>query len=347
MTEKRAQSWSIREGSADDIDKIRTLYRATWNHLRPEGFDRWRYLGPPDGLCPMALAVDGDRLAGAYIIWPVKIRVGGETVLGAQSMDTMTHPEFQGQGLFTALASACLDMAAARGFEIVYGFPNPLSYPGFIKRLQFKHTGDITHWVRPISPSRYRKVPAVLGPLADAAAYLLPSGSMRGFECRLSQLASEELLALAAQSDGTVGCRIDRNPLWLDWRYSAVAQNDYEWVCAFERGKLAAVAAWGMRNAAWADVADARGHITELFGNSAKACAAVLSFVIRRARARNVLLLETLTNAPNSIQALRRAGFFAHRQAPFIVRNLTNRSFAIDPLMHDAWRIHGGDVDTF
>ena len=44
-------------------------------------------------------------------------------------------------------------------------------FPGFVRRLNWDHTGDVTHWVRPIRPSGYSKVPAVFGPIADYATH--------------------------------------------------------------------------------------------------------------------------------------------------------------------------------
>ena len=44
-------------------------------------------------------------------------------------MDTMTHPDYQGQGVFTKLAKACYDITAIDGYRVLYGFPNPYSYP--------------------------------------------------------------------------------------------------------------------------------------------------------------------------------------------------------------------------
>ena len=44
---------------------------------------------------------------------------------------------------------------------------------------------------------------------------------------------------------------------------------------------------------------------------------------------------------------LRRAGFYAHRQAPFIVRTLVERRSRVDILANANWQIFGGDIDTF
>ena len=138
----------VAEMREDDLDRIRTLYAAIRGSCRPEAFDRWRYFGSPEGTCPAVVALDGETVAGFYTLWPARVRLGQEVVLAGQSMDTMTHPDYQGRGIFIRLAKACYDLAASRGYELLYGFPNPASYPGFVRRLDWNHTGDIPHWIR-------------------------------------------------------------------------------------------------------------------------------------------------------------------------------------------------------
>ena len=146
---KQLQSWKIREASVDDLEAIRDLYFTVWGFKRPKTFEFWRYATPPLGFCPIAVAVDSNKLVGAYIVWPVQIRVGRSLIPGAQSIDTMTHPDYLGQGIFTQLAKECYKIAAERGYKLLYGFPNPLSYPGFVKKLGWSHTTNC---------SRHRKI---------------------------------------------------------------------------------------------------------------------------------------------------------------------------------------------
>lgn len=343
-----ARSWTVREATEGDLNAIRELYLDVWGYNRPRQYDHWRYFTPPSGLCPMTLAADGDRLAGAYTIWPVKIRVGNETVLGAQSMDTMTHPDYGRQGIFTVLADACYEAAAARGFEVLYGFPNPLSYPGFVKKLGWTHTGDITHWTRPIRPSGHGKIPKLAGPFVDLAVRLLPTGRRYGLEISHTKPTAAELEDLVARSSESYGaCHIERSPAWIDWRYSDQAENDYRWVSAYQDGRLIATGVWGMQNATWGEVRDNRAHLVELLGGDDKGLQAVLSAIIDDAMQARAIVLETICNVGPITAALRRAGFFRHRQAPFIARGLGNRKSDATILDPANWRIMGGDIDTF
>lgn len=340
-------SLTIRAATADDVDILRVLYHATWGYNRPRIFDHWRYVMSPDGLCPVTLAVDGERLVGAYSLWPARMKIGGEVVLGAQSMDTMTHPDYQGKGIFTRLAEACFDLARARGFRILYGFPNPLSYPGFVRRLGFPHVADVMHWVRPIRPSLHPRVPTLIGPLADAGMLLWPSGRRHAMEIRIGRPPDDELQKIIDASADEATCRVARSLAWLKWRYDAASSNNYRWICAYRSGELRGVGVWGMRDASWGGIADGRAHLVELMGDNAAALEAVLAAVIFDARAGRALLLETLSNIPPVEKALSRAGFLRHRKAPLIVKLLDDANYALDAASGSHWRIMGGDVDTF
>ena len=346
MTAKPA--WTVREATIADLEAIRTLYLNVWGYNRPLQYDRWRFFGSPDGICPMTLAVDDDRLAGAYSLWPVKIKIGSESVPGAQSMDTMTHPDYGRQGVFSALAKACYEAATTRGFQVLYGFPNPLSYPGFTRKLGWTHSGDITHWVRPIRPSGHARVPKFAAPFIDLAARALPSGRRHGLEIIQAKPATSGLDRLVADSaEDYALCHIDRSTAWFDWRYAETAENNYRWISAYRNGTLVAAGAWGMQSTVWGDVCDNRAHLVELLGADGQGLRAVLSAIIDDTSEAGAILLETLSNVKPVTTALRRAGFFRHRQAPFIVRDLGDRNANTGLLKHANWRIMGGDIDTF
>ncbi|NQU68995.1 MAG: GNAT family N-acetyltransferase [Rhodospirillales bacterium] len=342
------ETLEIRQAGRDDLQAIRQLYQAVRGNNRPEDFDRWRWFDSPDGECPMAIALDGEIIAGFYTLWPVRLRIGAAVVLGGQSMDTMTHPDYQGRGIFTTLAKACYETAAARGFQALYGFPNALSYPGFVRRLDWNHTGDIQHWVRLLRPSHHPRMPGVVGPFADLAARALPRGrGGRDIEITMGKPESAALGdLLESRRDDSGLCRIARTPEWLDWRYALAAAHDYEWICARRDGIPVAAGVWGMQNADWGDVSDGRAHLVELLGADPAGLRAVVGAVIGRATARRAWILETVTNIPPVISALRRGGFFSHRGAPLIVRALGDSAVDNRIFDHASWRFMGGDLDT-
>jgi GNAT superfamily N-acetyltransferase len=342
-------SWITRQAFPEDLEPLRRLYKDVWGYNRPERFDAWRYILPTREMIPCALA-DADRqgFAGAYTLWPAELKIGDTITRGAQSMDTMTHPDFQGRGIFTKLATACYEQAERSGYQVLYGFPNPLSYSGFVKRLGWSHAGDMTHWIRLISAHGISRIPPPVRPFVNVAAKLLPKGSTKGFDITFGKPPAGELeQLLAAWERAAAPCRVHRSAGWLDWRYAESAENNYIWVCAYQDDALQACGVWGMQNASWGSVADQRAHLVELLGSDVRALRAVVAAVIDQAASQGAILLETVSNIDRLNKILRRAGFYAHRQAPFIVRTLGQWTPEVDVLSIGNWHIFGGDIDTF
>ena len=42
-------------------------------------------------------------------------------------------------------------------------------------------------------------------------------------------------------AESAAGCRIDRHPDWLSWRYAAQNENEHSWVRIYEGDKLKAM----------------------------------------------------------------------------------------------------------
>ena len=99
----------------------------------------------------------------------------------------------------SGLAEACYEEAASRGYKVLYGFPNPLSYPGFVNRLGWIHAGDVAHWVRPIKPSKHHKVPRALAPIVDLGVNLLPKGNTAGLEVQIGKPENDDMSRLMDQ----------------------------------------------------------------------------------------------------------------------------------------------------
>jgi GNAT superfamily N-acetyltransferase len=316
----------LRELKPDDLELVRSLYHATKDRLRPIDYDRWRLYGTPWGDSPAAIAVDGDVCAGLYIIWPVTLRLGSEDVLGAQSMDTMTHPDHRGRGLFTRLAEECFSIAERRGFEVVYGFPNENSYPGFVRRLNFDHAGDVPTWIH--TPGRFgRRRSTDVEPLRDLA--------------ELAPLIEEFL------SEKDV-CRVRKDDTWLRWRYEQRSGEDYEWAVVRDSdGDVGAAALIGERDTSWGQFGRGDLRVHELFGRDEDALTEVLIAVASRARERKARSLRMLAHSPALEPSLRKAGFREGKGLPFIVRKLTARPLSGNVHHFPSWRIVGGDMDSF
>jgi hypothetical protein len=84
--------------------------------------------------------------AAFYGVFPVRVQVNGETVLAAQSADTMTHQRHRKKGLFVLLAKRTIEACREEHIAFIFGQPNAQSEPGFLKHLQFKNRDRIVRW---------------------------------------------------------------------------------------------------------------------------------------------------------------------------------------------------------
>jgi GNAT superfamily N-acetyltransferase len=98
----------------------------------------WLYVANPDGRALGFDAWDGERLAAHYVCVPARAQVEGREVPVLLSLNTATHPDYQGKGLFTLLAAMTYEAGAQAGFDGVYGVANANSTPGFIRKLGFQ-----------------------------------------------------------------------------------------------------------------------------------------------------------------------------------------------------------------
>lgn len=129
------------------LERYRALFTACFPAGAAERFTAeyldWLYRANPDGRVVGFDAWDGDTLAAHYVCLPAQARFEGQTVRVLLSLNTATHPSYQGQGLFSQLAHMCYDAAAALGFDAVYGVANANSTPGFIRKLGFQLVGPL------------------------------------------------------------------------------------------------------------------------------------------------------------------------------------------------------------
>lgn len=100
----------------------------------------WRFRDNPAGKHLIKLMWDNDKLIGHYAVSPLVMSVEGQDVLTALSLTTMTHPDYQGKGIFSKLSMALYeDLEDKLNCRSIWGFPNNNSHYGFVKKLAWKN----------------------------------------------------------------------------------------------------------------------------------------------------------------------------------------------------------------
>jgi GNAT superfamily N-acetyltransferase len=126
----------IRAAGAEDIPAIVNLLKISLGEsLMPksETFWRWKHLDNPFGVSPVLLAFQGEQLIGVRAFMHWQWQQGDKIYKAVRAVDTATHPDFQGKGIFKKLTLQLVDSCTASGVDFIFNTPNKSSQPGYIK----------------------------------------------------------------------------------------------------------------------------------------------------------------------------------------------------------------------
>ena len=120
------------------MESILGLCRASlgWKASDPnEAFFNWKHVDNAFGESPSWVATTGDGdIVGlrVFMRWEF-CGPEGRTYRAVRAVDTATHPDFQGRGIFTKLTLAGVEELTADGVDLVFNTPNDKSMPGYLK----------------------------------------------------------------------------------------------------------------------------------------------------------------------------------------------------------------------
>jgi hypothetical protein len=296
-----------------DVDAVAELYFLCFGVRLSAAYIRWRYLDTPTGLTPTMLAFDREVCVGCYALWPTGLLLDGKPVAGGQAIDSMTHPDLRGRGLFVEVAERCYDHLRQLGYQVLYGFPNDSAYSVRVRRLNWDHVTDIHHWARPL----WLLDPPQVGRLIATVSLLWPlPASAGGFRIETVRPDSEAVAVLLEGEETKNVCRVQRSAEWLAWRYHVDGGRDYRWIAVYAGDTLKCFAVWRF------DPASRRALLSELVGHPA-AFPAALKCVLSAAHACRARVLSAFTNDERLISLLVSSGFIRRSPERFMVRSLT------------------------
>jgi len=325
---------------------VQELFAEVFHKLPPTSHFVWKFNDNPAGRAIITVAEDSGRIVGHGALMPTPLRVGGESVCGAQGVDAMTHPDYRNQGMFVALSEAGLQKAAAKKIEVLYTISGHSGvYNGAVHRLNWDHAGDITKWVRILNPgSLTRSFSRSIRVLSWGLQFMsMGKSSSRGIDTITERPKENEFLSLAEQissnePNGT--CRIERSAQWFKWRFDSASQRDYLWFSAYRDGGLKACAVFGVNY--WGAT-----PLIAMSGTDAEALKAVTSKATRRAKELGLPMLLSFTSDNSVARALKSCGYFRYGSMSLLVRSLTSRILKGNIHLRSSWRIASEDFDTF
>jgi GNAT superfamily N-acetyltransferase len=299
----------------------------------PELFT-WKHLDNPFGRSLLLVAEHQDRLIGlrAFMRW--RFRAGQRTLAAVRAVDTATHPDFQGMGVFSRLTRTALQALDGQ-VDLVFNTPNGKSGPGYLK-LGWQEVGKVPVAVRVRRPLRLllsgRARPGGAGPAPPVTA--APAAEA---------LADEAAVAvLLAREPGPGGLATPRTPEYLRWRYGAAPLLGYRAVIEERGGELAGMALFRIRprGRLW------ESTVTEVLAGGDPVTARRLLHRVARSAAVDHLTLHAPAGTPPA-RAARRAGFLPSPAGILLVANPRTAGLSPDPTRLDAWALSLGDLEVF
>lgn len=326
MADVKATDLIVRRSEPDDDDQIIPLLRAALNKdddPNYQAFLDWKHKLNAFGESPAWVALDGDRVVGyrTFMRWRF-IGDDGKRVTAVRAVNTATHPEYQGRGIFRRVTLQGVADLTLAGDGIVFNTPNDKSRPGYLK-MGWSQVGRLPVGVLPRGP---RSMARMVTSKVPAALWSDDTGAgLAATEAFTDRAVAEALLTHAPGK----GFRTDRTPEYLAWRTS------------FEPLK------YRLLLASPNDPAEG-GIVFRLRRRGATVEAAVIEQLVpnRRTGARLIarMLKETGADYAIGLRSGPSAGLLPlPGQGPL----LTSRPLASSPPSASAWTLTLGDIELF
>lgn len=362
----QSADWQLREARESDEPALVDLLRLGLGDgtvPRTSAFWRWKHRANPFGSSPVLVAEAAGGLVGvrAFLRW--SWQRGDEAVPAVRAVDTVTHPEWRGRGLFSTLTRELVERVAAEGAAFVFNTPNAKSGPGY-RKLGWSRVGRLPLYVKPL---RAKAVPAALAArfagrrgsepgTAEAATAddeaVLAADSTGGADevfpkpvgAFLDRPGTAALLAAAATSGETSRYRTLPTADYLRWRYADAPGLAYRVLA--DPGGEAALILRGRRRHGLAEVS--MSEMLTVPGAAGVAAAVRLLHRLKRATTADY---AAAIASPGTLEhtVLRRAGFL---RAPgvgpaFFVRPLSAAPAAPPLTAPASWRFTTGACELF
>jgi len=126
----------VRNSKQVDLTEIVNLLKQSLGESlipKSENFWRWKHVENPFGQSPVLVAEENNKLIGvrAFMLW--QWQLNGKTLKAARAVDTATHPNHQGKGIFKKLTLQLIEDCKQNHVDFIFNTPNKNSMPGYLK----------------------------------------------------------------------------------------------------------------------------------------------------------------------------------------------------------------------
>ncbi len=304
----------------------------------PEYF-RWKHLENPFGRSFMIVAESEGQIVGFRALMRWRFRVGDRAIEAVRPVDTCTHPDHRGQGVFSMLTRRALESLKDE-VDLVFNTPNPNSLPGYLK-MGWQIVGEVPVSVRISRPARFLLAKLRRGASRPTASHPPPIAAPGALQI-LGDGAAVDSLIETSERPGW-GYSTERSVEYLRWRYGEAPLLGYHAALEERAGRLRGIAFFRLRpqGTLWGlsvgDVIVGSGDV------------ATARRLLRAARRAADVAYVAMTFPPGSTAARARRGpttLRAPRGMVFVV-NALHPDLSPDPTVLSSWALSTGDVEVF
>jgi predicted N-acetyltransferase YhbS len=148
----------IREATVLDISEILEVLKASLGETsskKTESVWRYKHVDNPFGKSLVLVATENGKIIGVRAFMRWKWQKGEQLYSAFRAVDTATHPDHQGKGVFKKLTLKALKIGRERGDHFVFNTPNSQSKPGYLK-LGWEGIGRLKVQVRPLNLLKFK-----------------------------------------------------------------------------------------------------------------------------------------------------------------------------------------------
>ena len=234
---------NIKKHDLNDLQKLALLAQSTYHagEIIVEKYLDWEYKSNPVGEATLFVAENENQIVSQYVVIPQKYISGNEIYNGSLSVNTITHPDHRGKGLFTKLAELNYAECKRNAIDFTLGFPNKNSVTGFTGKLKFKLLGNMPllfSIIRPLNAIRgfilYKKNHGkdldIEIPLNETHVSKFDlDKDLNKYNSFLREIEKRNLLSTK------------RSPEFIKWRYLDIPLRKYHLYKVEEDGKIVSV----------------------------------------------------------------------------------------------------------
>lgn len=140
--------------ASDKTAIIQLLKQSLGESLIPKSTElwNWKHEQNPFGQSYVLLAEEADEIIGVRAFMQWKWQWEDKIYHAIRAVDTATHPNHQGKGIFKKLTLQQLELCKQQGVDFVFNTPNDQSRPGYLK-MGWKQQGKLPLKIKLFHPA--------------------------------------------------------------------------------------------------------------------------------------------------------------------------------------------------